>query len=187
MNTKNLIKLSTLLFTVILAFSISSCAKKDSDETLYLPYEMGEFGIYDMLVTGSRQQVHSVTFAPELTTALGTLGANNLTLNSILLNDLDLTVISPAGGNFNGISYFVAYVTATDMDTLEIASIDGLNSANLSTVALTSTGNDMDEYFKQDQCQLLIYAYNTSPVGVLDQLRIDIDFEAVASVTIQED
>lgn len=187
MNKEYITSTTTLLLAILLAFSISSCTKKESDEKLDLVYDMGDFGIYDMLVTGSRQQVHSVTFNPELTEALSSLSANDLTLNNVLLDDLVLTVTSPSGGNFNGISYFAAYITATDMDTLEIGSIEGLNSANLSTVELTSNGNDMDEFFKQEQCQLMIYAYNTNPVGVFEQLRIAIDFKAVASVTIQEE
>lgn len=187
MNKEQITYTTTLLLAILLAFSISSCTKKESEEKLDLVYDMGDFGIFDMLVTGSRQQVYNNTFRPELTSALSSHTANELTLNSVLLDELVLTITSPSGANFNGISYFAAYVTADDMDTLEIASIDGLASANRTSVELTSNGNDMDEYFKKEECRLLIYAFNIRPVGILEQLRVDIDFKAAASVTIKEE
>lgn len=184
--TANRIAQAPLMVVALCAVLFTASCSKDSAETMDLWYDMGDFSMYDMLVTGEAQLVHHTTFEPELTASFNTLSASSITLNEILLDEMTLSVTSPSGGTFNGVSYFVVYMVAEDLDTIEIGSVDGLSSANATSAAITSNGYDLDEYFKKDECQLLIYAYNTSPVGIMDQVRVGIDFQVAADITITE-
>lgn len=136
----------------ILAASLSACQKiKD-----LLTFNISN--TCDFTVSSSSPvNVPFVVNTPDVTTNSSREFANNKTsakmVKEVKLKDLVLTVTSPSGQNFDFLKTIHIYISTSDADEIELASLDNIPTS-VTTIQLVPTSSKLDTYIKAEKYRL---------------------------------
>ena len=77
-------------------------------------------------------------------------------IEHIELTDLDLTIQSPAGGDFSFLKSIEIYLSAPGLSEIKVAWNDNVPATTGNTLILQTINNDLQEYLKQDTFKLRV-------------------------------
>lgn len=99
-------------------------------------------------------------YTPDVTTNSSSEFSNNNTnanlVESIKLTSLNLRIISPADSDFNFLKSVRIFISANDLDEVEIANIYDLTDDGLTVISLDTTGAELKAYVKKDSYSLRV-------------------------------
>ena len=75
-------------------------------------------------------------------------------VESIYLNELNLTITNPSSGNFNFLKSASIFISSPTQPEVKIAWKDSITSLNSSTLSLDISGLNLDTYLKSDSIKL---------------------------------
>lgn len=121
-------------------------------------------------------------FTPDIETNSDTTFENNNTnkdlIESIKLKKLSISIPSPETGNFNFLKEIRIYLSTENVEEIEVANLFEIPNDNSNTIALDVLGYELENYIKEDEFKMRIYA-------VADETTTEvyeIDFFAIFAV-----
>ncbi|UXP30654.1 hypothetical protein N6H18_09835 [Reichenbachiella agarivorans] len=93
-------------------------------------------------------------------------------IEEIRLDQMDLTVTSPADGTFSFLESATLYISADGLDEIEIAYLEEVPEDAGSSISLDVTGVDLKEYLLQDSFQLRMKSSTDETIASDHQIEI---------------
>ncbi|MGB5417854.1 hypothetical protein [Algibacter sp.] len=101
-------------------------------------------------------------FTPDIESNSETTFENNNTnkdlVESIKLKSLIVSIPSPETGNFNFLKQIRIYISTENVEETEVANLLDVPNDNSNTIDLDVLGKELEQYVKEDQFKLRIYA-----------------------------
>ncbi len=126
------------------------------------------------------------TFTPDVTTESESTFQNNNTnkdlIESIKLSRIQLTIDTPADGNFNFLKEIHVYIEAEGLEEIEIANRFELENSNSLTLGLDVLGQELKEYLKKDSYSLRVQTTTDETISETHEIIIDTRFRVDAKI-----
>lgn len=125
-------------------------------------------------------------FTPEVTTESETTFEENNTrkdlIESIKLKTLKLTLTSPESGNFNFLNEIHIFISAENVEEVEIAYLVDLENNNSTTLELVTNGQELKDYIKADSYTLRVQSTTDETLSQNHDITIDTKFRVDAKI-----
>lgn len=123
---------------------------------------------------------------PDITTNSSSEFSNNDTradlIESIKLTSLKLQISSPNDGNFNFLKSITIFIDADDLDEIEIANITDIPNDDLTSLSLSTTGDDLKAYIKKDSYTLRVETVTDQTISEDHDIIADSRFRVDAKI-----
>lgn len=172
-----MMKVNAVLFVSVLVISVS-CDKVEDLLTFPIRHET-TFTIE----SASPLNVPLPIPLPDVTTNSSQTFENNNTradlVKDIRLEDLRLTIDSPAGKNFNFLKSVYVYISTSSSPEIQLAYVENV-PMNVTQVDLMPTGERLDSYVKASSYKLRTSVVTREALTQSVDIRVNLEFKVTA-------
>lgn len=138
---------------VLLIVGLSQCKKVDKFTQFNLEYTE-TFTVPSSTGTNLPFNIYSPDIETNSTTEFEINNMRKDLIEEIKLTQLDLTLKSPAGGDFSFLKSAEIYINADGLSEAKVAYINDIPHSVGNKISLTTTEADLQEYIKKDKFEL---------------------------------
>lgn len=168
----------TILTMAILCLFAVSCSEVDKLLTFSISDEV-TFQIENGLPFDSPFEVAT----PDITTNSSAEFKNNNTntdlVKDVKIQELKLSILSPAGKTFSFLKSVHMYISTTADDEIELAFLDNINSS-ANTINLTCTSQKLDKYIKASSYKIRTKVITRETVTQDIEVKANMKFKVTA-------
>ncbi len=169
-----------------LSFLIVSCDELNDLADFEFDYET-TFTVPGTIPVAVKDTIQSPVIETEISQYLEDNNTDESKINKITLEELELSINSPADSDFSFLKEIMIYIKADDMDEKLLASKTNITESIGDTLKFETTSDDLQEYLFKETYQLKAIVETQKAIDQDYELNAYVLFKADADVLTEEE